>query len=142
MTAVTASTPSGPVGLAIGSFASVSLDPPLVGFFVASTSWGWSRTREAGRFCVNVLAADQEEVCRVFASRATDKFAGVGWEPSGGGSPRLEGALAWIDCTMEAVHATGDHDVCIGPVQALGAARERGRRPLVFLRGGYGRFES
>ena len=130
----------GPVGMAVGSFTSVSLDPPLVAFCPGRSSSSWPRIREAGAFCVNVLGEDQETLSRTFASKAPDKFMGVGWEPAGTGSPRLTDALAWIDCTIEAVHEAGDHDICIGRVRALDVGDDS-PGPLVFYRGGYGRFE-
>ncbi len=123
------------VGLAIGSFFSVSLEPPLVAFCPAKTSSTWPKLRQVGRFCVNVLAEDQEDVSRVFASKAADKFAGLAWDRSPLGSPRLGGALAWIDCELTAVHDAGDHDIAVGAVHELHVAEEG--RPLVFFRGGY-----
>lgn len=125
-----------PVGMAIGSFFSISLDPPLVGFCAANGSSTWPKLRDAGKFCINVLADDQEDVSRVFASREADKFAGIGWDHSPLGSPRITGALAWIDCELSVVHEAGDHDIAIGAVHDLHVAREGG--PLVFFRGGYG----
>ncbi len=124
------------VGMAIGSFFSISLDPPLVGFCAAKGSSTWPKLRDAGKFCINVLADDQEDVSRVFASREADKFAGIGWDHSPLGSPRITGALAWIDCELSVVHEAGDHDIAIGAVHDLHVAREGG--PLVFFRGGYG----
>ncbi len=124
-----------PVGLAIGSFFSVSLDPPLVGFCAGHSSSTWPKLRDAGRFCVNVLADDQEPVSRVFASKEADKFASIGWERSPLGQPRLDGVLAWLDCTVHDVHAAGDHDVVVAEVHSLSVEHEQG--PLVFFRGGY-----
>lgn len=130
-----------PIGLAIGSFFSVSLDPPLVGFCADKRSSSWPGIREAGGFCVNVLHQDQEALCRQFATRGADKFKGVGWTATvGSGSPRLADVLAWVDCRIEAVHDAGDHEICIGRVLGLDVGREGG--PLVFYRGGYGRFEA
>lgn len=125
-----------PVGMAIGSFFSVSLDPPLVGFCAGRHSSTWPRLRAAGAFCVNILAEDQEEVSRVFASKDVDKFAGMGWDRSPLGSPRIAGALAWMDCRLDTVHEAGDHDIVVGAVHELEVARETD--PLVFFRGGYG----
>lgn len=125
-----------PVGLAIGSFFSVSLAPPLVGFCAGKSSSTWPKLQAAGSFCINVLAEDQEDVSRVFASKEPDKFVGVGWDRSPLGSPRLRGALAWIDCELQAVHQAGDHDIAVGAVLDLGVGHEGG--PLVFFRGGYG----
>ena len=140
VTVITALAPDGqPVGLAVGSFSSVSLDPPLVAFFPARTSGTWPVIREAGAFCVNILAEDQEDVSRVFASKGADKFRGVGWRPASSGAPVLNDVVAWIDCRLEAVHDGGDHDVVLGRVAELEVEREDG--PLVFFRGGYGRFE-
>ena len=138
VTIVTAVHGTEPAGLAVNSFTSVSLSPPLVGFCVVSTSRTWVRIREAGAFCVNVLADHQEGLCRAFASRRPDKFAGVGWRPAPSGSPILEGILGWIDCTVEAHHPGGDHFIVVGRVRDLDIAQEG--RPLVFYRGGYGGF--
>ncbi|MGI8677468.1 MAG: flavin reductase family protein [Jatrophihabitans sp.] len=126
------------VGLAVGSFTSVSLDPPLVAFLPAATSSTWPKIRQAGRFCVNVLAADQEPVCRTFASRASDKFAGLSWRPASSGAPILDGAVAWVDCDLDTVHEAGDHLIVIGRVRDLHI--ERPTLPLLFFQGGYGRF--
>lgn len=138
VTVVTAATDSGPVGLAIGSFSSLSLDPPLVLFCAGRTSTSWPRIREVGAFCVNILAEDQEDVCRIFAGRGTDKFAGIGWRPSLVGAPIIAGSLASIDCRVDEVLSGGDHDIVIGRVVDL--QRHRTGGPLVFFRGGYGRF--
>lgn len=135
---VTARAEGVPVGMAVGSFTSVSLHPPLVAFCAGNGSSSWPRIRAAGAFCANVLAEDQEDVCRAFASKGTDKFAGLGWEASSTGSPRLDDALAWIDCDIDAVHDAGDHQICVGRVLEMDLG-ERGA-PLVFYRGGYGRF--
>ncbi|RSS75497.1 flavin reductase, partial [Streptomyces sp. WAC06614] len=73
---------AGPAGFACQSFASLSLDPPLVTFMVARTSTTWPRIARAGVFCVNVLGAEQGALCRAFAMSGTDKFAGVPHTPS------------------------------------------------------------
>jgi len=135
VTVITAATNDGPVGLAIGSFFSISLEPPLVGFCPGRTSASWPRIREAGRFCVNILAADQEDVCRRFAGKDPDKFAGIGWKPSGNGAPQLTDVLGWIDCSVDSIYEAGDHDIVVGAVEALEISRESD--PLVFFRGGY-----
>lgn len=125
-----------PVGLAVGTFFSVSLEPPMVGFCAAVTSTSFPRVNEAGTFCASILAEDQEAVSRVFASSGADKFRGLGWRKSADtGSPMLTDAVAWIDCTITAVHEAGDHFVTIAQVHHLEVAREA--TPLVFYRGGY-----
>jgi 3-hydroxy-9,10-secoandrosta-1,3,5(10)-triene-9,17-dione monooxygenase reductase component len=87
---------------------------------------------------LDVLAEDQEHVCRSFASKEPDKFRGIGWEPGSTGAPRILDVVAWIDCTIETIHDAGDHDICVGRIQELKIEREIG--PLVFFRGGYGKF--
>lgn len=130
----------GPAGLSVGSFVSVSLDPPLVGVFVASTSTSWPRVAEAGSFCISVLADDHEHVSRRFAVSGGDKFAGLDWGRSPAGAPRLPGAVAWVDCELEATHPAGDHILVLGRVLGLGAGLEAD--PLVFHRGGYSRLSN
>ena len=138
VTVVTARSSDGPVGMAVGSFASVSLEPPLVAFFAGLNSASWPQIEEAGAFCVNVLAADQEDLSRRFASKDDDKFTGIGWEPAGSGSPLLQGVLAWIDCDIESVTPAGDHVCVMGRVRELDVVHDGA--PLLFFRGGYGRF--
>jgi len=140
VTVITGLDVDGPVGFAVNSFTSVSLDPPLIAFCVRWRSATWPRIRATGRFTVNILSSDQEAVSRRFASSATDRFAGIGWHPSPSGSPVLDDALAWVDATVEVEHAAGDHALVVGRVAALGVTREGA--PLVFYRGGYGRFET
>jgi flavin reductase (DIM6/NTAB) family NADH-FMN oxidoreductase RutF/DNA-binding IclR family transcriptional regulator len=130
----------GPVGMAVGSFTSVSLDPPLVAFLPDRGSTSFPRISEAGSFCVNVLAGDQESVCRSFAAKGSDKYAGISWRPAGSGAPVLDGAVAWIDCDIDTIHEAGDHLIVIGRVRELEA--ETDLRPLLFFQGGYGRFTS
>jgi 3-hydroxy-9,10-secoandrosta-1,3,5(10)-triene-9,17-dione monooxygenase reductase component len=124
-----------PAGFACQSFSSLSLDPPLVAFMVGRTSTTWPRIARAGVFCVNVLTAGQGELCRAFAVSGTNKFAGVPHNPSpASGSPRLTDTLAWIDCTIHAVHTGGDHLIVVGRVDALGTDDETGQ-PLLFHKG-------
>ena len=127
-----------PVGMAVGTFTSVSLDPPLVAFLPDQGSSSWAKIRTSGRFCVNVLGADQEDLCRVFASRNPDKFAGLAWRPAPSGSPVLDGAVAWVDCELDVAHEAGDHHIVIGRVTALAVQKQA--LPLLFYRGGYGQF--
>ena len=107
-------------------------------FVPAKASNAWPRIRNAGRFCANVLGEDQEKLGRRFAIKGADKFAGVGWQPGATGAPRLDGCLAFVECEVAAVHDAGDHDIVVGRVVELGVADESS--PLLFYRGGYGRF--
>lgn len=139
VTVVTGIDDDGPIGMAIGSFVSVSLDPPLVGFLPQVESSTWKRLKETGCFCVNVLGEDQKDVCGVFASKSDDKFAGIDWTTEVTGAPVIPGSIAWIDCETHAVHDGGDHDIVVGMVKALGTVGSTG--PLLFFQGGYGRYE-
>ena len=138
VTVITAAGESGPVGLAVGSFSSVSLDPPLVGFFADKGSTSWPKIQVAGSFCVNVLGEHQEDVCRRFASKEPDKFVGLGWKAAASGSPLLDGVIAWIDCDIDEVVEAGDHYLVLGAVRELEVGHDG--PPLLFFRGGYGRF--
>ncbi|MGE4321414.1 MAG: flavin reductase family protein [Sphingobium sp.] len=127
-----------PTGMVVGSFTSVSLDPPLVAFFPDRKSTSWPRIEKVGKFCVNVLGSDQQPLCRQFAASGTDKFAGVTHRVSANGSPILDGVVAWIDCTLDVVHEGGDHFIVLGRVVALEV--DRPTSPLLFFQGGYGAF--
>ncbi len=138
VTVVTARDADGPTGFACQSFASLSLDPPLVSFMVARTSTTWPRIARAGVFCVNILGADKGALCRGFAVSGSDKFAGVAYgDAPATGSPLLDSVPAWIDCRIHAVHTGGDHLIVVGRVEALGAEEEG--EPLLFHRGAFGR---
>jgi flavin reductase (DIM6/NTAB) family NADH-FMN oxidoreductase RutF len=128
-----------PAGLAIGSFSSVSLDPPLVAFYPGKASSSWPRMATAGSFCVNILGENQEDVSRVFAGKGTDKFASIGWRPGRTGAPVINDVIAWIECTIERVDDAGDHWIVLGRVVDLDTGADGG--PLIFFRGGYGRYE-
>jgi 3-hydroxy-9,10-secoandrosta-1,3,5(10)-triene-9,17-dione monooxygenase reductase component len=128
-----------PIGLAANSFTSVSLDPPLVSFCVAHTSTTWPRLRAAERYCVNILSAPQREICLRFAAKGGDRFAGLDWTESPGGGPLIDGALAWLECSVEAEYAAGDHVIVVARVHHLD--RRHDGDPLIFYRGSYGRFD-
>jgi flavin reductase (DIM6/NTAB) family NADH-FMN oxidoreductase RutF len=127
-----------PVGLIVGTFSSVSLDPPLVGFLPDKSSSTWPKIEAAGRFCVNVLASDQGEVCRQLASKVPDKFAQVEYTVSSHNLPVVSGALATIECALHSVTDAGDHYFVLGRVLQLEAVRDAD--PMLFFRGRYGGF--
>lgn len=133
---ITAAPDGHPQGMAVNSFTSVSLDPPLVGFCAARSSGTWPRIRQAPGFAVNILTHEQEQVCRAFAGRGADRFAGLEWTTSPSGEPLLAGALAHIVCRHHAVHEAGDHEFVLGRVVDL----QQGEvgSPLLFFRGRYG----
>lgn len=127
-------------GMAVGSFTSVSLNPPLVAFLPDRSSTSWPKIESTGKFCVNVLSDQQLGVCKRFASKAEDKFAGLAYQLSDNGSPILEGVVAWIDCDLHSVQDAGDHYIVIGAVRELQIESEGSA--LLFYRGGYGGFAS
>jgi flavin reductase (DIM6/NTAB) family NADH-FMN oxidoreductase RutF len=128
-----------PVGMAVGTFGSASLNPPLVTFLVDHASSTWPHIRQAGVFCANVLSSTQHVVSHALARRGGEKFADLAWTESPvTSSPLLEGVAAWFDCRIVAVHEVGDHDLVVGEVLALDlASAADGTEPLIFLRGGY-----
>lgn len=139
--AITTTGPEGrPEGMVVGSFTSVSLDPPLVSFLADRTSGTLPKIKAAGRYCANALAADQENLSRRLAARGADRFAGVTWETSPSGNPVLEGVVAWVDCAIEDVVAIGDHDLVVGRVKDLHIASAK--TPLLFFKGDYGDYFS
>lgn len=131
VTAVAALIDSRPVGLAVSSFTSVSLDPALVSVCVAHTSTTWPTLRRATHFGLSVLAEGQTALCRRLSSRTTDdRFAGASWHATSQGAVLLEEANAWLECTIDQTVGAGDHDIVV-----LKVASHRvhpGRSPLVF----------
>ena len=136
--AITAMSGGHPVGMIVGSFTSVSLDPPLVAFMPDQKSTTWPAIAAAGKFCVNVLSDRQLGVCRALSTKATDKFQTVSYRMSDSDLPILNDIVAWIDCALHAVHEAGDHVIAVGEVRALDV--ERSQPPLLFCKGAYGSF--
>lgn len=123
-----------PHGITIGSFVSISLTPTLVGFFIGAESRTWPLISAGERFCVNVLAEHQGSLCWRFAAEEGHSFEGVDWSSSPGGSPRVTGAVAWVDCAVHATIAVGDHILVVGRVTGLESPEPEGA-PMVFHRG-------
>ncbi len=121
-----------PVGLAVNSFSSVSLDPPLVSFCADHRSSTWPVLRKADGFTVTILALEQEDECKTFAAKGADRFASIEWTTGPSGHPRLTGGLAWLDCETHEIVPAGDHEIVLGRVVAL---EQRDGDPLVFHRG-------
>jgi 3-hydroxy-9,10-secoandrosta-1,3,5(10)-triene-9,17-dione monooxygenase reductase component len=132
---VTAGGRSGPAGMTVGSFTSVSLEPPLIAFFVDRSSSTWPRLYESDHFGVNVLGHNQSQMCRAFSRRAQDRFEGVAWHESARGVPLLEDAIVSLECTRVKVDVLGDHFQVIGRVDSL--ELRASHPPLIFLRGGF-----
>lgn len=134
-----------PVGFTIGSFTSVSLDPPLVGFLPMKDSDTWAAMEASGSFCVNVLSQEQADLCWKFAKSDDEdsRFDDVVWHGAPTGSPIIDRAVAWIDCSVEEVYEMGDHLFVLGRVVALEADADHdgeGPFPLLFFRGALGGF--
>jgi 3-hydroxy-9,10-secoandrosta-1,3,5(10)-triene-9,17-dione monooxygenase reductase component len=134
-TIITAFGADGPVGMAVNSFTSVSLEPPLVLFCAAKSSSTWPHIRRAGAFTVNVLGVDDEQLCRRFALKGADRFRDVPHGVGATGAPILKGVAAHLDCTIDALHDAGDHVIVVGRVADLEADDEI--EPLVFHGGAY-----
>jgi flavin reductase (DIM6/NTAB) family NADH-FMN oxidoreductase RutF len=139
VTVVAARMPDGrPCGLTANAVCSVSLRPPLVLACVERDADSHDCIRAAGAFSINVLAARQEALARRFSSWDLErKFDGVAYREEVTGAPVLADALAWVDCRVRAEHVAGDHTVFIGEV--VGGDAGEGA-PLLYYRGGYGRF--
>lgn len=117
-------------GMTAGTFTSVSLDPPLVAFLPAKSSSSWPLIQETGRFCINVLSAEQGELCKAFSVSGGDKFAGVNWHRSPLGLPIMDGVVLWVECSLRDAIDAGDHVIALGEVLNMGAGQ--GAEPLVF----------
>jgi flavin reductase (DIM6/NTAB) family NADH-FMN oxidoreductase RutF len=130
VTAVCAQIEGSPVGMAASSFCSVSLDPPLVLFCASNTSATWARLRDVRRLGVSVLSEGHDALCRQLAGPASGRFAGVGWTATDDGAVFVEGAAAWLDCSLEREVPAGDHQIALMLVHAVMRVPESA--PLVF----------
>ena len=135
VTVITATGPAGPVGMTANAIASLSLDPLLLLVAFDNSARTLAVVRDTERFGVNVLAAGQERLARLFASKEPEaaKFAGVPHTVHDG-LPVVDGALAWVGCRLERLLAGGDHTIGIGAVESAEAGEGR---PLLWFRGGY-----
>ena len=123
-------------GLAVNSFASVSLEPPLILWSLAHTSSVYAVFAEAEHFVVNVLTAAQEELSNTFAAKAEDRFAGLEVTEGVGGVPLLPDCAAYFECRTEARHLGGDHTIIVGRVERFSYEPAP---PLLFHGGRYAR---
>ena len=133
VTIITAAAPNGkPYGLTCNSFASVSLNPPLVLWSLGMFSQGLSVFQNASHFTVNVLGASQQALASKFAKSSEDKFAGVEWSPGLGNAPILTNSVANFQCRAADRYYGGDHVIFLGAVEAYAYNRQE---PLLFARG-------
>jgi flavin reductase (DIM6/NTAB) family NADH-FMN oxidoreductase RutF len=136
VTLVTTRSPLGPLGITANSFASLSIDPPLVLWSPARSSRRFPAFTECDHFAIHVLSEQQFDIAHRFVSDGL-AFDGVDWEEGPDGTPLLAGALARFVCTRHAVHDGGDHAIVVGRVVE---ATSRDGDPLVFALGHYGGF--
>lgn len=137
---VTATLDGEPIGMVVGTFNSVSLDPPLVSFMPMKSSATYGKLRQAESVCISVLAHDQIPACRTLASKDPEKFAKVEWTPSAQGAPAVTGAVAHIHGRISAEIDAGDHQIAMVSVDDLAVVRPV--TPLLFFQGGYGGFST
>ena len=123
-----------PRGLTANSFTSVSLEPPLVLVCIAETAASFSEFLTTEHFAISVLAAEQKDTSKLFASGRDDKFEKVAWRMGKRGSPILDSGLAWYECRAYDRILAGDHLILIGRVMSC---QHRHGRPLGFFQGGY-----
>ena len=121
-----------PVGLTISSFNSVSLDPPLVLWSLARSSECLDDFQARRGVAINILSADQTELCNRFASARDDRFQGVSWSVSTDGLPVLNDIAALLICETHAVHDGGDHEIYLGKVISHAHSKNS---PMVYANG-------
>ena len=136
VTVVTANSEAGPVGMTANAVCSLSLEPLLLLVCFANEARTLPLIAGSKRFGVNVLAAGQEDLAQLFASKLpeAEKFAGVQHSVQDG-IPVIDGVLAWVGCTLQELIPGGDHTIGIGKVTA--AEEGEGSKPLVWYRGEY-----
>ncbi|MCK1287547.1 flavin reductase family protein [Bradyrhizobium sp. 44] len=138
VTIITAAAPDGkPYGLTCNSFASVSLNPPLVLWSLVVYSSSLTIFQNASHFTVNVLGVSQQALASKFAKSSDDKFTGVDWTPGLGNAPVLAESVANFQCRSVNRYYGGDHVIFLGAVEAY---TYNAKEPLLFARGAFGRF--
>jgi len=135
LTVVTAQSADGIAGVTVNSFASLSLEPPLVLWCINRHSASLPTFLTASHFVVNILAARQIHLSRHFSNPRATKFSGIPWSRGKSGSPILDDVVAYLECRRVAVHDGGDHVIMIGHVEHF--ARFEGEA-LLFVQGRYG----
>jgi len=140
VTVVTTCDGDRPAGVTVNTFASISLNPPLVMVSIDKRSHMHDLTAHMGFFAVNILGADQQEVSRRFAGQTgdrNDRFRQTSFHAGKTGAPILDDAIAHVECRVVEVYPAGDHSIFLGQVEALGASAGE---PLVYYRARYGVF--
>jgi 3-hydroxy-9,10-secoandrosta-1,3,5(10)-triene-9,17-dione monooxygenase reductase component len=135
VTAIVAKSSDGPVGLVVGTFSSVSLDPPLVSFMVTKASRSWAAVRSEGRFTANILASDQRQLSQTLSGWSSEKFRNVMFDA--GEAHVLRGCIAWADCVLEREIEAGDHTIVLATPRELTVVRTA--KPLIYFQRAYHR---
>ena len=134
VTVVTAETEGTPSGMTVASFASLSLNPPLVLICIEKGVKTHDAIEAAGAFGVSMLAQTQVEISNRFASKTEDKFTGIGVRHGELGMPLIEGAICTLECRVTERLPGGDHTIFVGEVVH---AETDSAQPLVYFRSGY-----
>ncbi len=136
---VTTSDPDGePFGLTMNAVTSLSLDPPLYIVNVDVSSDTLAPLLNSGSFCINVLAAGQQELSNRFAQKGDNKFEDIPYSTGATNAPQLGGALMSIDCRVNAVHDGGDHKIVVGEVVEIVTDEDPAtKKPLLYYGGSY-----
>ena len=135
VTVVTAMVDDAPVAMVIGSFVSISLEPPLAGFFCTTGSGTWAQLRQADVLGVNVLSADQIDVSNACMRAPEERFEGLDWSVVDG-APKIAGTTAWLTLTHNQVVDAGDHELALCNVTHMEMADDP-IEPVIFYGGGY-----
>lgn len=122
--------PQGFVGLTASSFNSVSLEPPLVVWSLGLRTRILPAFMTGSHYVVNVLAADQLDLCERFAYHPGDRFEGIDYRLGDCGLPLLSGALAWFECRHRSRYEEGDHVLFVGEVERCGVGPQNA--PLIY----------
>jgi len=135
VTVVTAMVDDEPIAMVIGSFVSVSLDPPLAGFFCTTDSYSWEQLKKADVLGVNVLADDQIAVSNACMRDLGERFDGLDWEVVDG-APRITGTCAWMTLTEHQISSAGDHEFGLYNITSM-EIPDAAKSPVIFYGGGY-----
>ena len=130
VTAICALVGETPVGMAVSSFISVSLEPPLVAVCMQNGSETWQKLNPLTHLGVSVLGSGHDAACRQLSAKLGDRFAGITWEATPSGAVFIAGAAVWLECTIDQRITAGDHEIVLLRIERL--KMERDVSPLVF----------
>ena len=126
------------LALVVGTFSSVSLEPPLVSFMPMKTSRTFDRMKDCASLCINIVGGEQEREVLTIAQRWENKLDGIDWFASPSGDPVLADSIAWIDTRICETVEAGDHWIVLCAVEDMAVTNPVA--PLIFFQGGYGSF--